>query len=282
MTPPPSHIARQALPDHVYQLPDNMQPQPSLSRYWCRGSVTRLTTHSKYNPKGTIESFMYVFRRPGGYGLRKDNFGVCAGCVEAKVGECVEIDPVFRRAVNMLDFLIDRALRKTNEETARQGDQATEDSVDNAVQSFWQTAYDYALGCRNGFVAYDAVVRRRVNKSGLSETEYAQARQVSWSHNLQRYIVSVVFLPSFLEADMSRLRSVRSARSCPTTWSSMPCSKSTSRRRVVRTRRRSAGTTMVLTCRRLPRLPLPPSRGYLRRPRSSLRVAVDAVAPPSK
>ncbi|UPX16323.1 uncharacterized protein EKO05_0006731 [Ascochyta rabiei] len=191
MTPPPSHIARQALPDHVYQLPDNMQPQPSLSRYWCRGSVTRLTTHSKYNPKGTIESFMYVFRRPGGYGLRKDNFGVCAGCVEAKVGECVEIDPVFRRAVNMLDFLIDRALRKTNEETARQGDQATEDSVDNAVQSFWQTAYDYALGCRNGFVAYDAVVRRRVNKSGLSETEYAQARQVSWSHNLQRYIAAV-------------------------------------------------------------------------------------------
>ncbi|UPX20896.1 uncharacterized protein EKO05_0011109 [Ascochyta rabiei] len=94
MTPPPSHIARQALPDHVYQLPDNMQPQPSLSRYWCRGSVTRLTTHSKYDPKGTIESFMYVFRRPGGYGLRKDNFGVCAGCVEAKVGECVEVFPV--------------------------------------------------------------------------------------------------------------------------------------------------------------------------------------------
>ncbi|UPX13409.1 uncharacterized protein EKO05_0003917 [Ascochyta rabiei] len=91
----------------------------------------------------------------------------------------------------MLDFLIERALRKTNDETVAQGNQATDDDVIAQVQTYWQTAYDYAKACRDGFVAYDAVVRRRINKSGLSETEYAQACQVSWLHNLERYIAAV-------------------------------------------------------------------------------------------
>ncbi|UPX13410.1 uncharacterized protein EKO05_0003918 [Ascochyta rabiei] len=96
MTPPPTYISREALPNHVYQLPKSMQPQPSLSRYWCRASITHLTTSSKSDPDGTILSFIRVFRRPGGYGLRKDNFSVCPCCVLSKEGKCVEIDPVFR------------------------------------------------------------------------------------------------------------------------------------------------------------------------------------------
>lgn len=91
MTPPPTHITNRALPDFVYALPENMAPQPSLSRYWCRGSIIRLTTVSSKLPNGTIESFMEVFRRPQGYGTRKNNFGVCSSCSEAKEGKCIEV-----------------------------------------------------------------------------------------------------------------------------------------------------------------------------------------------
>jgi hypothetical protein len=90
----------------------------------------------------------------------------------------------------MLDFLIDRAIRKTNEETARRGDDATDDEVISATQTYWQTAFDYAKACRQGFVEYDAVERRKVKESGLSEVEYYKARQTSREHNLERFNVS--------------------------------------------------------------------------------------------
>jgi hypothetical protein len=91
MTPPPPHVSNKPLPDHVYALPDNMASQPSLTRFWCRASITRLTTVSKRAPTGTIESFIEVLRRPEGYATRKNNFGVCSGCSENKEGGCVEV-----------------------------------------------------------------------------------------------------------------------------------------------------------------------------------------------
>lgn len=94
MTPPPSHVSNKALPDFVYALPDNMAPQPSLTRFWCRNSITRLTTQSKKAPDGTTESFIEVLRGPQGYATRKNNFGVCNSCVEAKEGGCVEVCPL--------------------------------------------------------------------------------------------------------------------------------------------------------------------------------------------
>jgi hypothetical protein len=97
MTPPPSHVSNKALPDFVYALPDNMAPQPSLTRFWCRNSITCLTTQSKKAPDGTTESFIEVLRRPQGYATRKNNFGVCNSCVEAKEGGCVEVCPLLLR-----------------------------------------------------------------------------------------------------------------------------------------------------------------------------------------
>lgn len=91
----------------------------------------------------------------------------------------------------MLDFLIDRALRKHNEETVRRGDDATDEEVLEVTQHFFQCAFDYALACRNGFAEYDAVLRRKIKESGLTEVEYHKARQVSREHNLERYSVSV-------------------------------------------------------------------------------------------
>jgi hypothetical protein len=76
----------------------------------------------------------------------------------------------------MLDFLINRAIRKTNKETACHSDDATNNKVISATQTYWQTAFDYAKACRQGFVKYDAVERRKVKESGLSEVEYYKAR----------------------------------------------------------------------------------------------------------
>jgi len=90
----------------------------------------------------------------------------------------------------MLDFLIDRALRKHNEETVRRGDGATDEEVLEVTQHFFQCAFDYAFACRNGFAEYDAVLRRKIKESGLTEVEYHKARQVSREHNLERYSVS--------------------------------------------------------------------------------------------
>jgi hypothetical protein len=95
MAPPLSHVSNKALPDFVYALPDNMAPQPSLTRFWCRGSITRLTTKSKRAPTGTTLSFVEVFRRAEGYATRKNNFGVCSSCSDAKEGACIEVTPRF-------------------------------------------------------------------------------------------------------------------------------------------------------------------------------------------
>ena len=91
MVPPPAHVSNRAIANFVYALPENMAPQPSLTRFWCRGSVTRLTTKSFKDPDGTMESFIVVLRSPDGYGVRKNNFGVCSGCSGAKEGACIEV-----------------------------------------------------------------------------------------------------------------------------------------------------------------------------------------------
>jgi hypothetical protein len=75
----------------------------------------------------------------------------------------------------MLDFLINCAICKTNEETACCGDNATNNKVILATQTYWQTAFNYAKACCQGFVEYDAVERRKVKESGLSKVEYYKA-----------------------------------------------------------------------------------------------------------
>jgi hypothetical protein len=98
----------------------------------------------------------------------------------------------------MLDWLIDRALRKHNSETVQRGDEATDAEVLQTTQTYFQTAFDYAKLCRQGFADYDAVLRRKIKESGLSEVEYHKTRQVSREHNLERYTVSSGFPDSEL------------------------------------------------------------------------------------
>ncbi|RYN60186.1 hypothetical protein AA0118_g6316 [Alternaria tenuissima] len=44
---------------------------------------------------------------------RNSLYGVCSGCRDAHKSGCAPIDPPFRRAVNMLMFLVDHATRKS-------------------------------------------------------------------------------------------------------------------------------------------------------------------------
>jgi hypothetical protein len=104
MTPPPVHVSKKDLPNHVYALPENMAPQPSLTRYWCRNSITRLTTQAKSAPDGTTQSFADVFRRPGGYATRKNNFGICNSCQSAKSGGCIEVYPLAIRCCSVANL----------------------------------------------------------------------------------------------------------------------------------------------------------------------------------
>ena len=40
----PASVSDEPLPDDIYQLPPNMQPQPSLTRFWCQACIVALST----------------------------------------------------------------------------------------------------------------------------------------------------------------------------------------------------------------------------------------------
>lgn len=88
---PPVAISNRALPDFVYTQPDNLQPQPSLTRFWCERCVCALSTQSKSLPDGSLDGFIEVMLDNTEYCARKGNYGVCQGCRSAKTGGCVEV-----------------------------------------------------------------------------------------------------------------------------------------------------------------------------------------------
>jgi hypothetical protein len=90
--PIPKHVSNKPLPEDVFQLPPNMQPQPTLTRFWCQPCIISLTTTSSRPPKGTVHD-MAVAMLDGLYCKRETNFGVCSGCRAAQKGGCVEVSP---------------------------------------------------------------------------------------------------------------------------------------------------------------------------------------------
>jgi len=57
---PPSHVSNRAIPDSVYLLNANLQPQPELVHFWCIGCLVAFNTQSKADPDGTLDSFVKV------------------------------------------------------------------------------------------------------------------------------------------------------------------------------------------------------------------------------
>ena len=89
-----SFVSNGALPDHIFNLPANMQPQPALTRFWCEACVSALSTTSAGDPNGTVPGLYRVCRTLDSYCVRKNNFGVCDGCRRDKKGGCVEVRSV--------------------------------------------------------------------------------------------------------------------------------------------------------------------------------------------
>lgn len=66
------------------------------------------------------------------------------------------------------------------------------------VAEAWQQAFDYARELREAKTAFTTEQKRRVRDSGLTDAQYASARQVSGTMNLERTKVCWrVFLPCF-------------------------------------------------------------------------------------
>jgi hypothetical protein len=65
---------------------------------------------------------------------------------------------------------------------------------DIVVRQAWERAFVYAGLLRTALADYPAHVAREIKKSQLSEVEYAKARQVSKTHNLERYTVCIASL----------------------------------------------------------------------------------------
>ena len=103
----------------------------------------------------------------------------------------VQVDPPFRRAVNMLMFLVDHATRKSINAFKDGGynDGEEMDMYDNHedLQRYWTRAYDYAKELRTAFTEHTAQIKREIAKSKMTEVEWAKAREASRNFNLQRF-----------------------------------------------------------------------------------------------
>ena len=106
----------------------------------------------------------------------------------------MQVPAHFRRAVNVLQYLIDRALSKTANAIALQPDEDVDVVIESeATIKYWQQAFDYSRLLREAFALYDQALKRDIKDSGLGATEYWKQRQASREHNMDRY--KVCYLP---------------------------------------------------------------------------------------
>lgn len=63
---------------------------------------------------------------------------------------------------------------------------------DSVLMGHWTRVFDYAVDLRAALKEYPKQVEREIKKSGLTEAEWAKARQVSKTHSLDRYTVSIL------------------------------------------------------------------------------------------
>ena len=95
-----SSVSNGSLPDHIFNLPANMQPHAALTRFWCEACVSALSTTSAGDPNGTVPGLYRVCRALDSYCVRKNNFGVCDGCRRDKKGGCVEVRSCSRASID--------------------------------------------------------------------------------------------------------------------------------------------------------------------------------------
>lgn len=81
MPTPPATVSNSSIPDHIYVLPPNLASQPGMVRWWCVSCLIALTTVSKTEPTGTLDSFIKVLRDDK-FCTRKGNSGACNTCTK--------------------------------------------------------------------------------------------------------------------------------------------------------------------------------------------------------
>ncbi|KAF1828021.1 hypothetical protein BDW02DRAFT_603878 [Decorospora gaudefroyi] len=189
--PIPSYVSNAPIPDHVYAFAPHNEPQPPLARWLCQGCIKSLTTPSKGEimSNRTVLGVAVAFTSPE-FCSRKNNFGVCSSCREAKTGGCATVSPEFRRAVNILVWLATYAHGKTLQamsDPAAPGslEELLSSEVGQPVFGHWDNVFNYAKLLREAFVDYPKSVAR--GRGGQSVEAYQQQRVASKEHNLKRY-----------------------------------------------------------------------------------------------
>jgi hypothetical protein len=103
----------------------------------------------------------------------------------------LQVDPPFRRAVNLLMYLVDYATRKSinamRDGSYSEGQEQEMFDADENIREYWKRAFDYAKELRTAFSEHAAQVKREITRSKMSDVEWAKARQVSRTFNLERY-----------------------------------------------------------------------------------------------
>jgi hypothetical protein len=87
----------------------------------------------------------------------------------------VQVNPPFRRAVNMLMFLVDHATRKSINafKNSSYNNSKEIDMYNNYkdLQRYWTRAYNYAKELRTAFTKHTAQVKREIAKSKMTKVK---------------------------------------------------------------------------------------------------------------
>ena len=107
----------------------------------------------------------------------------------------VQVNPLFRRAVNMLMFLVNYATCKSINafKDSSYNNSKEIDMYNNYkdLQRYQTQAYNYAKELYTAFTKYTTQIKRKIAKSKITKVKQAKARKASYNFNFQRFTTSL-------------------------------------------------------------------------------------------
>ncbi|KAF2647071.1 hypothetical protein K491DRAFT_685814 [Lophiostoma macrostomum CBS 122681] len=174
--------SNEPIPDYVWALPAHLEPQPALVHPWCGNCLAGYARDWNHAKGRELCS-------------RSNPFSVCNNCDKGKKSGCIPVsfphpcrcltvltksmcqpEPQFRRAFNVLSWVIGYSERK-DKEGANDEDSA----------KHWNVVAVYAGLLQKAITSYTSYMKREIKDSGLEAGEYTLARQRSRDHNFLRY-----------------------------------------------------------------------------------------------
>ncbi|KAF2010697.1 hypothetical protein BU24DRAFT_454997 [Aaosphaeria arxii CBS 175.79] len=151
------------IPPYVWGFPAHLEPQPSLVTLHCETCISHIANSS------STEQFVQRFDAC----LRDNDLGCCKRCSQSKQ-TCFNVDPEFRRGVNVLVFLTEYARRKENALTS---DSTEEQRVE--VGAKYEKARGYAVKLNAALKDYRAWLKRQLKDKEMTRGAWDSARQAS-------------------------------------------------------------------------------------------------------